>query len=75
MFFGRIHPHKGTAEAIDVAERAGLPLTIAGIVQDQEYFDRAVEPRIDGDRVRVHRLRSGPTSAARCWAAHARSCT
>ena len=52
LFFGRIHPHKGTAEAIDVAERAGLPLTIAGIVQDQEYFDRAVEPRIDGDRVR-----------------------
>ena len=52
LFFGRIHPHKGTAEAIEVAERTGLPLTIAGIVQDQEYFDRAVEPRIDGDRVR-----------------------
>jgi glycosyltransferase involved in cell wall biosynthesis len=52
LFFGRIHPHKGTAEAIDVAERTGLPLTIAGIVQDQDYFDRAVEPRIDGDRVR-----------------------
>jgi glycosyltransferase involved in cell wall biosynthesis len=52
LFFGRIHPHKGTAEAIDVAERAGLPLMVAGIVQDQEYFERAVEPRIDGDRVR-----------------------
>ncbi|MEP6973799.1 MAG: glycosyltransferase family 4 protein [Actinomycetota bacterium] len=52
LFFGRIHPDKGAAEAIEVAARAGLPLTIAGIVQDQEYFERAVEPHIDGDRVR-----------------------
>ena len=52
LFFGRIHPDKGTAEAIDVAERVGLPLTIAGIVQDREYFERCVEPRLEGDRVR-----------------------
>ena len=36
----------------DVAERAGLPLVIAGIVQDAGYFRREVEPRIDGERVR-----------------------
>jgi glycosyltransferase involved in cell wall biosynthesis len=52
LFFGRIHPDKGTAEAIDVADRTGLPLIIAGIVQDREYFERSVEPRLDGDRVR-----------------------
>ncbi len=52
LFFGRIHPDKGTAEAIDVAERAGLPLIVAGIVQDQEYFDQLVAPRVDGERVR-----------------------
>jgi glycosyltransferase involved in cell wall biosynthesis len=52
LFFGRIHPDKGTAEAIEVAERAGLPLWIAGIVQDAEYFERLVKPRLDGDRVR-----------------------
>jgi len=52
LFFGRIHPDKGTAAAIDVAERAGLPLTIAGIIQDHEYFERFVEPRLDGERVR-----------------------
>ena len=52
LFFGRIHPHKGTAEAIEVAERAALPLRIAGIVQDVEYFEHAVQPHIDGDRVR-----------------------
>jgi glycosyltransferase involved in cell wall biosynthesis len=52
LFFGRIHPDKGTAEAIDVAERAGLPLVVAGIIQDQEYFDRLVAPRLGGERVR-----------------------
>ena len=52
LFFGRIHPHKGAAEAIEVAARMGMSLTIAGIVQDQAYFERSVEPHIDGDRVR-----------------------
>ena len=52
LFFGRIHPDKGTVEAIDVAERCGLPLVLAGIVQDQAYFDELVAPRIDGERVR-----------------------
>ena len=51
LFFGRIHPDKGTAEAIEVARRAGLPLTIAGIVQDRAYFERSVEPQLDGERV------------------------
>lgn len=52
LFFGRIHPDKGTAEAIEVAERIGLPLTIAGIIQDRDYFENQVEPRLDGDRIR-----------------------
>ncbi len=52
LFFGRIHPHKGTVAAIDVAERAGLPLVMAGIVQDEDYFERRVKPRVDGKRVR-----------------------
>ena len=52
LFFGRIHPDKGTAEAIEVARRAQLPLLIAGIVQDEDYFDSRVKPHIDGDHVR-----------------------
>jgi len=52
LFFGRIHPDKGTAEAIDVAERAGVPLIIAGIIQDDAYFDRFVKPRVDGEHIR-----------------------
>ena len=51
LFYGRIHPEKGTAEAIEVASLAGLPLIIAGIIQDQDYFDRLVSPHLDGDRV------------------------
>ena len=51
LFFGRIHPDKGTAEAIDVAAAAGIPLVIAGIVQDQGYFDERVAPRVDGEQV------------------------
>jgi glycosyltransferase involved in cell wall biosynthesis len=51
LFFGRIHPDKGTAEAIEVAERAGLPLVIAGIVQDEAYYEELVAPRVDGERV------------------------
>jgi len=52
LFFGRIHPHKGTVEAIEVASRAGRRLVIAGIIQDEEYFQREVAPRLDGDRIR-----------------------
>jgi glycosyltransferase involved in cell wall biosynthesis len=52
LFFGRIHPDKGAAEAIEVARRVGLPLVMAGIVQDERYFETEVAPHVDGDRVR-----------------------
>ena len=52
LFFGRIHPDKGVVEALDLAEKVGQPLVLAGIIQDQGYFDRHVEPRLDGARVR-----------------------
>ena len=52
LFFGRIHPDKGTAEAIEVARRAGLPLVIAGLIHDERYHEREVLPHVDGDRVR-----------------------
>jgi glycosyltransferase involved in cell wall biosynthesis len=51
-FFGRIHPDKGVVAAIDTAEKSGLPLVLAGIVQDQEYFDTKVAPRLDGRQTR-----------------------
>ena len=51
LFFGRIHPDKGVREAIDVAQRVGIKLVIAGIIQDQDYFAAEVEPHIDGKTV------------------------
>ena len=47
VFLGRIHPDKGVHLAIDVALRSGLPLLIAGIVQDQAYFRERVEPHLN----------------------------
>lgn len=56
LWIGRICEEKGAHVAIDVAERAGLPLVIAGKVHaysyHQEYFRRDIAPRIDGRRVR-----------------------
>ena len=51
LFFGRIHPEKGVHEAIQVAQRVGMKLLIAGIIQDQAYFEKFVEPYIDGTTV------------------------
>lgn len=51
LFLGRIHPDKGTATAVEVARRAGLPLVVAGVIQDDDYFRREVEPHVDGTRV------------------------
>jgi glycosyltransferase involved in cell wall biosynthesis len=51
LFFGRIHPDKGAAEAIEVARRTGRRLRMAGIVQDRAYYEHSVAPAIDGRRV------------------------
>ena len=47
IFLGRIHPDKGVHLAIEVAQRTGLPLLIAGIIQDQGYFREHVEPHLN----------------------------
>jgi glycosyltransferase involved in cell wall biosynthesis len=52
LFFGRIHPDKGTAQAIEVARRCGRRLDIAGIIQDEEYYRDEVAPHVDGEQVR-----------------------
>jgi glycosyltransferase involved in cell wall biosynthesis len=60
LFFGRIHPDKGAAEAIATARRAGRRLVMAGIVQDQDYHNEQVAPALD-DRSVVYR---GPVGGA-----------
>jgi glycosyltransferase involved in cell wall biosynthesis len=61
--FGRVHPDKGTADAIEIARRAGRRLQICGIVQDERYFAEQVAPHIDGDRV-TYLGSVGPTQRA-----------
>ena len=61
LFLGRIHPDKGTHRAVEVARRAGLPLVIAGIVQDEDYFRELVEPHLGAPGVTLR----GPGRAGR----------
>ncbi len=51
LFFGRIHPDKGAAEAVATAHRSGRRLVMAGIIQDQGYHAEHVAPALDGRRV------------------------
>ncbi|HEY9265227.1 MAG TPA: glycosyltransferase family 4 protein [Mycobacterium sp.] len=71
LFFGRIHPDKGTADAIEVARRCGRRLDIAGIIQDQEYFRDEVAPHVDGDLVRYLGPVDAQTRAEVLGGAHA----
>jgi glycosyltransferase involved in cell wall biosynthesis len=49
-FIGRIAPIKGTHLAIEIAQRSGIPLKIAGEVQPmyREYFEAKVKPHLGG---------------------------
>jgi glycosyltransferase involved in cell wall biosynthesis len=49
---GRIHPDKATAQAIEIARPAGLPLTICGPIHDPVYYAEQVAPHVDGETVR-----------------------
>ncbi|WP_293786720.1 glycosyltransferase family 4 protein [uncultured Pedobacter sp.] len=47
VWFGRIHPDKGTHIAIQAAKLAGYPIKVAGSIADSHYFQTYVEPLID----------------------------
>jgi glycosyltransferase involved in cell wall biosynthesis len=50
LFFGRMHPDKGVREAVEIARACGKKLILAGIVQDQDYFDHHVAPHLNNDK-------------------------
>jgi glycosyltransferase involved in cell wall biosynthesis len=54
LFFGRMHPDKGAAAAIAVAQATGRRLDLYGIVQDAGYFESQVAPHLDGDQIAYH---------------------
>jgi len=49
LFFGRIHPDKGTAEAIEIALKSKKRLLIAGLIQDENYYNERVKPYLNDD--------------------------
>ncbi len=49
LFLGRFTEGKGVLEAIDAARRVGMRLVLAAAAN--EYFTRAIAPRVDGDWV------------------------
>jgi glycosyltransferase involved in cell wall biosynthesis len=51
LYFGRIHPDKGTSEAIEIAKKSNRKLLIAGIIQDEGYYKSKVEPFIDNEQI------------------------
>ncbi len=52
LFFGRIHPEKGTFESIQIAKKSKRKLIISGIIQDQKYFDEKIKPYLNDDDIR-----------------------
>ena len=51
LFLGRIHHDKGAKEAIALAQQTRIPLVIAGIVQDECYYQQFVAPHMDGNLI------------------------
>jgi glycosyltransferase involved in cell wall biosynthesis len=54
LFLGRFSPAKGADRAIEAAQRAGRRLILAGKIDtgDADHVRAALEPSIDGDRIR-----------------------
>lgn len=57
VWLGRMVPEKGAHLAIEAAKKAGVPLVLAGIVdqhvpQALRYFHEQIEPQIDGQQIK-----------------------
>jgi glycosyltransferase involved in cell wall biosynthesis len=59
LYFGRIHPEKGTYEAIEIAKKSKRKLIISGLIQDEEYFSQKIKPYINNDDI-LYVGNSGP---------------
>jgi glycosyltransferase involved in cell wall biosynthesis len=64
LFFGRIHPEKGTYESIQIAKQSGRQLIISGLIQHQEYFESMIKPCINDDDI-IYVGNSGPEERER----------
>jgi glycosyltransferase involved in cell wall biosynthesis len=59
LYFGRIHPHKGAYEAIQIAIQADKKLIICGLIQDEIYFKEKILPYLNDTSI-VYKGNAGP---------------
>lgn len=71
FFAGRIAPEKGVEAAIEIAERAGRALLIAGGIYDQDYYTTRILPRLRGAEDRLTYL--GQLEQQELWRAMGQS--
>ncbi|HEX2976731.1 MAG TPA: glycosyltransferase family 4 protein [Bacteroidales bacterium] len=64
LFFGRIHPEKGTYESIMIAKESGRKLIISGLIQDETYFEKMVKPWLNHEDI-IYVGNSGPAERDR----------
>src|SRR5207248_1744950 len=69
LFLGRYDREKGAHYAIEVAERAGLPLIMAGKPHQRDYYEADLKPLIE----KHHVLEVGPVGGAQKAALIARA--
>lgn len=65
LFAGRITPEKGVEAALAIAERAGIPLLLAGGIYDTAYYEQCIAPRLQEMGERAHYL--GPLEQRDLW--------
>ncbi|QBD79936.1 glycosyltransferase family 4 protein [Ktedonosporobacter rubrisoli] len=65
LLAGRITPEKGVETAIEIAERAGTHLLIAGGIYDRAYYEERIAPRLQNAPGRITYL--GLLDHARLW--------
>jgi glycosyltransferase involved in cell wall biosynthesis len=69
VFAGRLSPEKGAAEAIDIAQAAGIAIDVYGDAYDAAYAREQIGPRREAPGVAVH----GGVARRSLWAAMARA--
>ena len=51
LFFGRIHNDKGAREAIEISLKSGMRLKMAGIIQDEKYYEQEIKPHLNSNKI------------------------
>lgn len=52
VFLGNLTPQKGAHHAVQVAQKLGMPLKMAGRIADEpEFFEAQIKPYIDGKQI------------------------